>query len=219
MLPMPPATEQRPEPKNGLGTAGFVLGLIGLIFSFIPLIGVVAWPLVILGIVLGGVGFARVRSGKATNKGLTIAGVVLSIIGLVICIVWTAAFGKVANDASKVPSASVAPASAGAAASTTQAAQTAGKAHTMVLEVTTHTKSNVEWSAGLNPGHQDVIAGGQTWTQTLSMDSLDPTMLSVSPVDIQAGGANNTCKITVDGKKVAENSNPFGAICTYTPGN
>src|SRR3979411_410233 len=32
-----------PAPRNGLGTAGFVLGLIGLIFSPIPFIGVVAW--------------------------------------------------------------------------------------------------------------------------------------------------------------------------------
>src|SRR5258705_8300380 len=50
-----------PAPRNGLGTAGFVLGLIGLIFSPIPLIGVVAWPLVILGLIFVLLGFSHVR--------------------------------------------------------------------------------------------------------------------------------------------------------------
>lgn len=98
----PPAPPQTPrEPKNGLGTAGFVLGLIGLIFAPIPIVGVVAWPLVILGLIFSLVGFMRTRSGKATNKGLSIAGAILSVIGLVLCIVWVAAFSKVASDTVK----------------------------------------------------------------------------------------------------------------------
>ena len=66
------------QPRNGLGTAGFVLGLIGLLFSVIPLVGVVAWPLVILGLVFSLIGFARGRAGRATNKGLALAGAILS---------------------------------------------------------------------------------------------------------------------------------------------
>jgi hypothetical protein len=222
---MLPETGRLTEPKNGLGTAGFVLGLIGLIFSTIPLIGVVAWPLVVLGIIFAAVGLFRVRSGKATNKGLTIAGVVLSILGLVVCIVWGAAFGKAVNDAKTTAAApSLAPLGTGvsAVASPAQAAasQPGAKAHTVILEVTTYTKSNLMWSAGLNNlNRQDVIAGGQTWTQTVSMDNLNLATLSVSPVDLQTDGASNTCKITVDGRKVSENSNPFAAICTYMPGN
>jgi hypothetical protein len=81
--------------QDGLGTAGFVLGLIGLIFSPIPFVGVIAWPLVILGLVFSAVGVARASSGRATNKGLAIAGLVLSIIGLFICIIWAAAFAAV----------------------------------------------------------------------------------------------------------------------------
>jgi hypothetical protein len=30
-------------PRNGMGTAGLVLGIIALIFSIIPIIGIVAW--------------------------------------------------------------------------------------------------------------------------------------------------------------------------------
>jgi hypothetical protein len=97
---MPVAQQQEPvqPPRNGLGTAGFVLGLIGLVFSFIPIVGVVAWPLVIVGLILSVIGFARTRSGRATNKGLALAGAILSVVGLVVCIVWVAVVDKAASD-------------------------------------------------------------------------------------------------------------------------
>ncbi|WP_260190935.1 MmpS family transport accessory protein [Actinophytocola gossypii] len=82
----PPAPAR--QPSNGLGTTGFVLGLVGLVLSPIPFIGVVAWPLVVLGIIFSAIGFARTRSGRATNKGLSIAGLVLSVVGLGVCLVW-----------------------------------------------------------------------------------------------------------------------------------
>ncbi len=89
------------RPSNGLGTAGFVVGLIGLVFSFIPLIGVVAWPLVILGIVFSAVGIAKASKGRATNKGLAIAGLVVSVVGLVICVLWVAVWNKAVDDVEK----------------------------------------------------------------------------------------------------------------------
>jgi Domain of unknown function (DUF4352) len=86
------------QANNGLGTAGFVLGLIGAIFSLIPIIGVVAWFLVIPGLVLASIGFARTRKGEATNTGLAIAGIVLSLIGLLFCILYAAAFATAVSD-------------------------------------------------------------------------------------------------------------------------
>jgi hypothetical protein len=86
------------KPSNGLGTAGFVVGTIGLVFSFIPLIGVVAWPLVILGIIFSAVGIGKASKGRATNTGLAIAGLVVSIVGLVICILWVAVWNKAVDD-------------------------------------------------------------------------------------------------------------------------
>ena len=96
----------RPAPQNGLGTAGFVLGLVGLLFSFIPLIGIIAWPLVLLGLILSGIGLSRARSGRATNMGLTIAGVACSVLGLLVCIGYAAAFGAAV---STTPTASTSP--------------------------------------------------------------------------------------------------------------
>jgi hypothetical protein len=80
--------------KNGMGTAGFVCGLIGLVFSFIPVIGIIAWPLVIIGIVLSAIGMNYANQGQATNRGLAVAGLVVSVIGLVMCILWVAAIGS-----------------------------------------------------------------------------------------------------------------------------
>jgi hypothetical protein len=117
----------RPAPQNGLGTAGFVLGLLGLLFSFIPLIGIIAWPLVLLGLVFAGAGVARARQGRATNKGLAIAGLVCSAVGLVVCIGYAAAFGAAVSETPAPPIA--APASgieAGGAPQEPAAAATAG---------------------------------------------------------------------------------------------
>ncbi|WP_433287806.1 DUF4352 domain-containing protein [Pseudonocardia sp. CA-142604] len=102
----PPA----PAPQNGLGTAGFVVGLLGLLFSFIPVIGIIAWPMVLLGLVLAGVGISRARQGRATNKGLAIAGIVCSAVGLLICIVYASAFGAAVSDGARQPTAASAPA-------------------------------------------------------------------------------------------------------------
>ncbi|UOX92997.1 hypothetical protein MUY14_21125 [Amycolatopsis sp. FBCC-B4732] len=57
------------------GTAGFVLGLGGLIFAFIPIIGGVAWPMVILGLIFGIVGTLRANKSQASSKGPAITAV------------------------------------------------------------------------------------------------------------------------------------------------
>ena|GEM_PF-3572561 len=80
-----------PQPRNGLGIAALVLGLVGLLFGLIPLTGFVAIVLGVIGLVLGLVGLGRVRKHIATNRvlswfgvGTSLAAVVLGIVGLVI---------------------------------------------------------------------------------------------------------------------------------------
>jgi hypothetical protein len=97
--PYPPPHPSQGAPKNGLGTAGFVLGLIGLIFAWIPIIGVIAWPLVLLGLIFSLLGLARARQGTSDNKGIAIAGIACSAIGLLICIIYAAAFASAVSDA------------------------------------------------------------------------------------------------------------------------
>lgn len=118
VMPPMPSTPPAAPPRNGLGTSGFVTGLVGLVFAFLPIIGIIAWPLVIVGLVLSIVGLLRVNKGAATNRGLSIAGIAVSAVGLLICIIWASAFGAAASAVNGRPdnaSAPVGSASGGAA--------------------------------------------------------------------------------------------------------
>lgn len=98
-----------PPPQNGFGTAAFVLGLLGLLFSFIPIIGVIAWPLVLLALIFAAIGLARARAHRATNQGLAVAGLVCAVLGLGICIAYAAAFSAaVSNVETSTPRATTA---------------------------------------------------------------------------------------------------------------
>lgn len=83
-----PAPVYQAPPTNGLGTTALVLGIVGLVFSFIPVVGVIAWPLVILGAIFGGVGMDKAAKAPGTPKGPAIAGLTCSLVGLVICVLW-----------------------------------------------------------------------------------------------------------------------------------
>jgi hypothetical protein len=48
--------------------------------------------MVLLGLVFGAIGLAKANSGRATDRGLAIAGFVCALLGLMICILYAAAF-------------------------------------------------------------------------------------------------------------------------------
>ena len=85
-LPPRPRPPRRLPPGNGLGTAGLVLGIIALVFAVIPIVGVIAWFIWPVGLVLALIGFARVRSGEATNRGPALAGVITSGVAAAVCL-------------------------------------------------------------------------------------------------------------------------------------
>ena len=66
--------------KNGLGVAGFVVALVGLIFSWIPLLNAFSFWLSVIGIVLSLVALFL----KNKSKGLAIAGLIIGVAGIVI---------------------------------------------------------------------------------------------------------------------------------------
>lgn len=66
------------KPTNGVGVAGFVSALVALFVSWIPFVGWVVW---ILGLILSAVGVFK------KPKGLAIAGLVISLLGLIILVV------------------------------------------------------------------------------------------------------------------------------------
>lgn len=97
--PPPPYNSDGPvpggrQPRNGLGTAALVCGIIAVVLSFVPGVNWFTWPLGVLAIVFGAIGWSRVNKGQATNKGYTIAGLVLGILSFfTFCLAYWILFG------------------------------------------------------------------------------------------------------------------------------
>ncbi|KOT34358.1 membrane protein [Streptomyces caelestis] len=82
--PQTPGYGTPPQPSNGMGTTGLVLGIIGLVCSltfFLWFFGVI---LGILAIIFGAVGRGKANRGEATNKGAATAGLICGIVATVI---------------------------------------------------------------------------------------------------------------------------------------
>lgn len=123
-IPQSPPTEQGlsgPPPvngSNGLATAGFVLGLLGLLASWIPVLNIVGLILGVLGAILAAVGLAKSKK-VGTGKGLALSGLILGVLAVVIAIVVNVAFVNAVDEAVKTTvdtSVKVPAASSGAAA-------------------------------------------------------------------------------------------------------
>jgi hypothetical protein len=90
-------------PRNGLGTAALVLGIIGLLVGWIPIIGTAIGVILgIIAIVLGVVGRGRAKQGEASNGGVALGGLILGILSIVIAIiaivVWYLLFREIGGD-------------------------------------------------------------------------------------------------------------------------
>ena len=72
---------------QGLGIAGFVLGIIGLIVAMIPCVGLFALILSITGIVLSAVALTQSSRGNGP-KGLIMAALVISILATLLAVSW-----------------------------------------------------------------------------------------------------------------------------------
>jgi hypothetical protein len=98
MPPPPYDLQARTAPRNGLGTASLVLGLVA-VFATVSLIGLVFGIAAVVGIaaVATGVGaLARVRRGAASNRAPAVLGIVLGGLSILVTVgvfVWLAANG------------------------------------------------------------------------------------------------------------------------------
>lgn len=64
--------------KNGIGTAGFILAILGLVFSWVPVLDYILW---FLGALFSFIGVFR------KPRGLSIAGLIISFIGIILIII------------------------------------------------------------------------------------------------------------------------------------
>ena len=86
--------DQIVKSKNGLGIAGFILALIGLVICWVPVLNIISLVLCGLGFLLAFIGLFL----KNRKKGLAIVGVLFGIAGCVIFyLVYAGLADKVAN--------------------------------------------------------------------------------------------------------------------------
>ena len=83
-----------------MGIASLVLGIVGLVFSFIPCLGTYGIFLTVPGVVLGAIAISKAKKNGGQGKGVAVAGLVCAIIGSVIAGWQWYALNKAANSAS-----------------------------------------------------------------------------------------------------------------------
>jgi Tfp pilus assembly protein PilV len=190
--PSSPLPAQQPPPRysNGIATAGLVVAVVGAVLSFVPSIGPVAWVLAPVGLVLSVVGL--VRSWRARNgRGTSIAGIVLSVVIMIMCILGTAVFtGAVAD-----------------------VAQQSSAVHQVTYQVSTAkgTKIAAIYSQSQNDDLASASVSGtrSPWSANARISGvMGPTLTaSLSPDSNHVNRPDTiTCTIAEDGVQVAQNS-------------
>lgn len=82
---LPPAQLQ--QPKNGFGIAALVLGIIALILGFIPFVSLfTSIPLGLLGAIFSILGLVRISKRVATNKIMTVFGLIASVLAILLAL-------------------------------------------------------------------------------------------------------------------------------------
>jgi hypothetical protein len=95
---------QKVKDGKGLGTAGLIVGIVALVFSFIPCLGMYAIAPALVGLILSAISMKQAGASNSP-KGMAIGGLVTSILGLLIACYWLCLviFGAsaVVNEAAK----------------------------------------------------------------------------------------------------------------------
>jgi len=92
--------EVKTNAGQGLGIAGLVMGIVAILLALIPCISVMGLVLGIAGIVLSAVGLSQATRANGV-KGLPTAGLVVSILGTCIALVWILFIAKLATEGGK----------------------------------------------------------------------------------------------------------------------
>lgn len=77
---------------SGMAVAALVLGILAIVFSFIPLINLMSFIFVVLGVIFGIVGIMGTGAGKKAGRGIAMAGLIISVVaGLVTFVMYASA--------------------------------------------------------------------------------------------------------------------------------
>jgi hypothetical protein len=86
------------ERKSGLAIAGFIISILAILGSAIPIFNNVSFFFAVISLIFGIIGLVSIRKGKRVGQGLAIATIILSVVTFVIVIATQSFYGKVADD-------------------------------------------------------------------------------------------------------------------------
>lgn len=180
----------RPAARNGFGVAAFVLGLLGLVFGAFPVVGAIAWPLVVLGLAFGVVGLVKARRGR-DGRGWAVAGLALSVAGIAACVLWAAVFDRAATEVDDAME---------------QLEAQADQRSAVVFEVTGDAPTVTVDHSAVGEVEQQVTA--LPWRKEFTVKGV--LRGGTLGVTTGPGGGTATCRVTVDGveRKTATATGP-----------
>ncbi|MGP9651997.1 DUF308 domain-containing protein [Glutamicibacter sp. 287] len=169
---------------NGLGVAALVLGIIAVLFAFIPLIGVVAFALGGLALILGIIGALK----KNRPRGTSIAGAILGLASIIIAGVITA----------------------GTVAAVDAIDQEINKESVITYKATSENEADATF--GETSGTSNETFTGE-WTTDTTVTGWDAASLIVQNSDYMTD-QKVSCEILVDGESVTKQSGTNMATCS-----
>lgn len=84
--------------SNGMATGALIIGIISLVFSFIPLLNILCWILGILAIVFGIIGMVKAGKMNGLGKSKALTGLILGVVSIVLFYVVNIMFINAAAD-------------------------------------------------------------------------------------------------------------------------
>ncbi|SFT45328.1 CD20-like family protein [Actinopolyspora lacussalsi subsp. righensis] len=201
-------------PKNGMGITALVLAIVGILLAWIPVIGFFGFILGALAIIFGIIGVVRGHKGTATNLVMSYIGLALGVIAFIVSIVVFVSLTNAVNDQlnetnsgpgqsgqeQSAPSSSTNSEGQGQSSGDGQDAAGSGK---VLYEVTgSGGASSITYGKGTQTSQQ--TNAELPWSKETGIaDSVQ--FYSLTAQNGQSGG-DITCKITVDGEVLAENT-------------
>lgn len=192
-----PNTQQAPAKQgNGWGIGALVVGIVAVIAAVIPVLGMVAFILGPAAIILGIIGITR----KFRPRGTSIAGIILGVLSLVIAGIVTALTASFVQAVDNELN--------GQASSTAESGEVAAGS-TVLYEVESDgATASVTYSTleGDSFGTEQANGAEVPWSTEFEIEEAGAFDLNVFTVTAQAeqGASEITCRITVDGEVIAE---------------
>lgn len=89
------------EKKMGLAIAGFVVSILAILGSALPIINNISFIFAIISFIFGVISLISIKKGKGGGKGLAIATVIISVLTFIIVLVTQSMYSKAVEEAGK----------------------------------------------------------------------------------------------------------------------